>query len=90
MVCVLTQINFESILFFWGVVLFFLASMVRIRSLPLNSGIILFAADAMMEPMPFYQAGNSLRCPTLVSDVFLIYYLYQGVKAIQKEKNQEF
>lgn len=88
---VLTQFNFETISLLLGVVFIFLASMVRKRSLPaLIAGILLFAADAIYGAYAIYQAGNQPNVFTLVIDVFLVYYLYQGVKAIQKEKTDDF
>ncbi len=86
----LSKFSMEMISIFLGVVFFFLATMARKRSiLALVAGIVLFAGDAAYSTYVSMQAGNQPNVFSLVIQVFLIYYLYQGIKAMQLEKQGE-
>ena len=78
--------NFIDI--FIGLVFILLATLVRRRSvIALIAGIALFAGDALYSVYTLYQAGQQQNLLfNLLIQVFLIYYLYQGVGAIKKER----
>lgn len=80
--------NFIDI--FIGLVFILLATLVRRRSvIALIAGIALFAGDALYSVYTLYQAGQQQNLLfNLLIQVFLIYYLYQGVGAIKKEKEE--
>lgn len=80
--------NFIDI--FIGLVFILLATLVRRRSvIALIAGIALFAGDALYSVYTLYQAGQQQNLLfNLLIQVFLIYYLYQGVGAIKKEREE--
>jgi len=79
--------NFIDI--FIGLVFILLATLVRKRSIiALIAGIALFAGDALYTAYTIYQSGQQQNVFSLLIQVFLIYYLYQGVGAIKKEKEE--
>lgn len=79
--------NFIDI--FVGLVFILLATLVRRRSMiALIAGIALFAGDALYTAYTLYQAGQQQNVFSLLIQAFLIYYLYQGVGAIKKEREE--
>ena len=79
--------NFIDI--FVGLVFILLATLVRRRSMiALIAGIALFAGDALYTAYTLYQAGQQQNVFNLLIQAFLIYYLYQGVGAIKKEREE--
>ena len=79
--------NFIDI--FVGLVFILLATLVRRRSMiALIAGIALFAGDALYTAYTLYQTGQQQNVFSLLIQAFLIYYLYQGVGAIKKEREE--
>jgi hypothetical protein len=79
--------NFIDI--FIGLVFILLATMVRKRSMiALIAGMALFAGDGLYTAYTISQTGQQQNIFSLLIQVFLLYYLYQGVTAIKKEREE--
>ncbi|MEL7643157.1 MAG: hypothetical protein AAGU25_03510 [bacterium] len=73
---------------FVGLVFILMAYLVhkRLSLIALIAGIALFAGDSLYSAYTLYQAGQQQNVFSLLIQVFLVYYLYQGVRAIKKVK----
>lgn len=81
--------SFNMISTMLGLVYILLARMVQKRNLwALIASIVLFVGSAAYEALVATSAGQSPDMFRLLIQAFLVYYLYQGIGALKKEKEE--